>query len=75
VPHVALTPNTVELTPTLGVLTPRALQEASATDPTTSLQGYLAHKKQPPFRTIQQAYAYGPMVVLGVEGGSYKNRS
>ena len=83
-PHVALTPNTVELIPTLGapsprggpvqdpVLTPRALQKASANDPTTSLQGDLAHKKQPPFRTIQQAYAYGPMVVLGVEGGSYE---
>jgi hypothetical protein len=29
------------------------------------LQGYLAHKKPPPPRTLQQAYAYGPVVVLG----------
>ena len=29
------------------------------------LQGYLAHKKLHPARTIQQAYASGPMVVLG----------
>jgi hypothetical protein len=28
-------------------------------------QGYLAHKKTPPPRTQQQAYAQGPMVVLG----------
>jgi len=28
-------------------------------------QGYLAHKKQRPPRTLQQAYTLGPMVVLG----------
>ena len=33
-------------------------------------QGYLAHKKQPPPRTLQQAYAQRPMVVLG-EGGAF----
>ena len=27
--------------------------------------GYLAHKKTPPPRTLQQAYAYGPMMVVG----------
>ena len=32
------------------------------------LQGYLAHKKQPPPRTLQKAYAWGPMVVLGGAG-------
>ena len=30
-----------------------------------SLQGHLAHKKQQPPRTLQQAHAYGPSVVLG----------
>ena len=29
------------------------------------LQGYLAHKKLLPPRTLQWAYAQGPMVVLG----------
>ena len=29
------------------------------------LQGYLAHKKTPSRRTLQYAYAYGPVVVLG----------
>ena len=29
------------------------------------VQGYLANKKQPPSRTLQKDYAYGPMVVLG----------
>ena len=28
------------------------------------VQGYLAHKKQPPRRTLQYPYAQGPMVVL-----------
>ena len=32
------------------------------------LQGYLAHKKRPPHRALQQAYAEGPVAVLG--GGS-----
>jgi hypothetical protein len=31
------------------------------------LQGYLAHKKMPLTRTLQEAYAYDPMEVLGVE--------
>ena len=33
------------------------------------LQGYLAHKKLHPPRTLQQEYAEGPMVVLG--GGGF----
>ena len=28
-------------------------------------EGYLAHKKQRPPRTLQQQYAYGPMATLG----------
>ena len=31
----------------------------------TTRQGYLAHKKQRPPRTLKQDYAWGPMVVLG----------
>ena len=31
------------------------------------VQGYLAHKKQRPPRTLQQDYAWGPVVVQGVE--------
>jgi len=31
---------------------------------TVLVQGYLAHKKQRPPRTVQQEYAQGPMVVL-----------
>jgi hypothetical protein len=34
-----------------------------------TLQGYLAHKKAPPPWTLRWAYAYGPMVILGVGGG------
>ena len=30
-----------------------------------TLQGYVAHKKPPPPRSLQYAYAWGPMVVLG----------
>ena len=30
-----------------------------------SVQGYLAHKKTPPFRTLLQADAWGPTIVLG----------
>ena len=30
------------------------------------LQGYLAHKKHPPPRTLQSDYTSGPTVVLGV---------
>jgi len=32
--------------------------------PMPHAQGYLAHKKLPPARTLQQAYTLGPMVVL-----------
>ena len=38
----------------------------------STLQGYFAHKKQPPPRTLQQAYAYGPMAVLGRGVVSYE---
>ena len=31
------------------------------------LQAYLAHKKLPPPRTLQKAYASGPRAVLGEE--------
>ena len=37
--------------------------EPKQTEP--ELQGYLAHKKQRPPRTLQQDSAQGPMVVLG----------
>ena len=33
------------------------------------IQGYLAYKKPPPRRTLQQEYARGPMVVL--QGGLF----
>ena len=36
------------------------------------LQGFLAHKKLPPPRTLQYGYAYGPMVVLGGGAVSYE---
>ena len=36
------------------------------------LQGYLAHKKQPPPRTLQQDHAEGPMGVLGGRAFSYE---
>ena len=35
------------------------------------VQGYLAHKKRPPPRTLQKAYAQGPTVVLGGGGGVF----
>ena len=35
------------------------------------LQGYLAHKKQRPPRTLQKDYAWGPMVTLGGGAVSY----
>ena len=35
----------------------------------TSVQGYLARKKIPHPRTLQQAYAYEPVIVLG--GGRF----
>ena len=31
--------------------------------PVCAIQGYLAHQKMPPTRTLHQAYAKGPMVV------------
>ena len=36
------------------------------------LQGYLAHKKLPPTRILQQAYDQGPTVVLGGGAVSYE---
>jgi hypothetical protein len=33
------------------------------------VQGYLAHKKPPPRRTVQYDHAQAPMVVLGGGGG------
>ena len=33
--------------------------------PLNRLQGYLAHKKQPPPRTLQEDNVEGPLVVLG----------
>ena len=30
-----------------------------------SLQGYLAHEKRSPRRTLQQLYVWGPVVILG----------
>ena len=40
--------------------------------PTASnVQGYLAHKKPPPPRTLQQDHAYGSMGVLGGWAFSY----
>ena len=37
-----------------------------------SVQGYLAHKKPTPHRTLQQGYARGPMVVLDGWAFSYE---
>ena len=34
-------------------------------DPQLVPQGYLAHEKQPPRRTLLEAYAHSPMMVLG----------
>ena len=31
---------------------------------TANIQGYLAHEKTPPPRTLQQAHAQGPVLVL-----------
>ena len=35
----------------------------------STLQGYLAHKRPQPHRTLQKDYAYGPTAVLG--GGPF----
>jgi len=67
----ALTPNTVKLIPTIGALLPRGgpVQDpvltlmlpygpaVGAFGPTRRVQGYLAHKKTHPHRTLQLAYA------------------
>ena len=45
---------------------------APETSQPTWLQGYLAHKKLPPRRTLQQDYTWGPMVVLGEGKVSYE---
>ena len=37
-----------------------------------TLQGYFAHKKMPPPRTLHQDYAYGHMVAPGWGAFSYK---
>ena len=37
-----------------------------------AVQGYLAHKKQRPPRTLQQEYTQGPMAVLGGGAVSYE---
>ena len=43
---------------------------SSGTEPDAqTLQGYVAHKKQPPPRTLKWAYAQGPTVALG--GGKF----
>ena len=38
----------------------------------STLQGYLAHKKQRPHRALQEDYAYGPMVALGGRAVSHE---
>jgi hypothetical protein len=45
----------------------RAPDERSIT-----LQGYLAHKKVQPPRTLEKAYAYGPVPILGGGAVSYE---
>ena len=37
----------------------------------TEVQGYLAHKKHPPPRTLQYDYVYGPLLALRRGGVSY----
>jgi len=39
---------------------------------TSTLLGHLAHKKQPPPRTLRSDYVWGLMVALGRGGGSYE---
>ena len=41
----------------------------SVAPPSSALQGYLAHKKTHPPRTLPKAYTSGPKGVLGGEGG------
>ena len=51
----------------------RGLLSLRALSTTTSLiQGYLAHKKPPHPRTLQQAYACGLKVVQGLAAVSYE---
>jgi hypothetical protein len=40
--------------------------------PSKIRQGYLAHKKQPPPRTLQKDCVWGPMVAPGRGGVSYE---
>ena len=40
----------------------------SASSRGPALEGYLAHNKTPPLRTLQQDHTWGPMVVLGGGG-------
>ena len=47
----------------------RCLQHAGRGRGALDVQGYLAHKKLPPPRTLQWADAYGPRAVLG--GGQF----
>jgi len=41
-------------------------------DPARGVQGYLAHKKHPPPRSLQEDYILGPRVVLGGVAVSYE---
>jgi len=61
--------NSKRLVQALGVDGVQADAPAGAAE---ALQGYLAHKKTPPPRTLQEPYAWGPMVVLGGGAVSYE---
>jgi len=50
----------------------RAFQIAGQPPKPPALQGYLAHKKHPPPRTLQKDYNQGHMVVLGRGAVSYE---
>ena len=58
-------------TPVIQILNPsnRKLDEVEGqsghSNPLNGIQGYLAHKKPHPPRTLQSAYISGPLVVLG----------
>jgi hypothetical protein len=49
----------------------RFLDELWSWTEINAVQGYLAHKKQPPPMTLQYAYASGPTVVLARGGGCF----
>ena len=55
--------------PLHGSLQGHAQRQSSAGRP---IQGYLAHKKYPPPRTLWEDYTWGPMVVVLGGGGSYE---